>query len=98
MDWPLTGAVAGVAVLAGAVSFGAMVALRTTPEPVKKPPTFVLLLAPPAGTPGLHHRKSSFGHRRRSADRVASIGQAYLSPRTEGNDRRTTRGKTRQKR
>ena len=52
MDWPLTGAVAGVAVLAGAVSFGAMVALRTTPEPVKKPPTFVLLLAPPADTPG----------------------------------------------
>jgi hypothetical protein len=52
MDWPLTGAVAGVVVLAGAVFFGAMVALRTTPEPVKKPPTFVLLLAPPADTPG----------------------------------------------
>jgi hypothetical protein len=52
MDWPLTGSVAGVVVLAGAVTFGTMAALRTTPEPVKKPPTFVLLLAPPAGTPG----------------------------------------------
>jgi hypothetical protein len=52
MDWPLTGSVAGVVVLAGAVSFGTMAALRTTPEPVKKPPTFILLLAPPAGTPG----------------------------------------------
>lgn len=51
-DWPLTGAVAGVVVLAGAVTAGTVFALRTTPEPVKKPQTFVLLLAPPADTPG----------------------------------------------
>ena len=52
MDWPLTGAIAGVVVLAGAVTAGTVFALRTTPEPVKKPQTFVLLLAPPADTPG----------------------------------------------
>jgi hypothetical protein len=52
MDWPLMGAVAGVVVLAGAVAAGTVVAVRSTPEPPTKPPTFVLLLAPPAGTPG----------------------------------------------
>jgi hypothetical protein len=53
MDWPLTGAIAGVVVLAGAVTAGAVFALRSTPEPVnKKPQTFVLLLAPPPDTPG----------------------------------------------
>jgi hypothetical protein len=41
-----------VVVLAGAVSFGTIAALHTTPGPVKKPPTFVLLLAPPADAPG----------------------------------------------
>jgi len=52
MDWPLAGAVAGVLVLAGAVTAGTVVALRATPEPPKKPQTFVLLLAPPPDTPG----------------------------------------------
>jgi hypothetical protein len=33
MDWPLTGAIAGVVVLAGAVTAGTVFALRTTPEP-----------------------------------------------------------------
>jgi hypothetical protein len=52
MDWPLAGAVTGVVVLAGAVSFGTVLALRATPEPPKKAQTFVLLLAPPPDTAG----------------------------------------------
>jgi hypothetical protein len=52
MDWPLIGAVAGVVVLAGAVTAGTVVAVRSFPEPPKKPQPFVLLLAPPPNTPG----------------------------------------------
>src|SRR6187200_3231516 len=52
MDWPLIGAVTGVVVLAGAVTAGTVVAVRSTPEPPKKPQTFVLMLAPPPDTPG----------------------------------------------
>src|SRR5438128_1608783 len=47
MDWPLAGAVTGVVVLAGLVTAGTVAALRSAPQPVKKAPTFVLLLAPP---------------------------------------------------
>ena len=41
MDWPLTGALAGVTLLAGVVTFGTIAVLRSTPEPVKKAPSFV---------------------------------------------------------
>ena len=45
MDWPLTGAITGVVVLAGGVIAGAVALIGYSgPAPVKKNPTFVLIL------------------------------------------------------
>jgi hypothetical protein len=49
MDWPLTGALAGVGVLVCAVGVGAVALVRSAPEPARKPAALVHLLAPIGG-------------------------------------------------
>jgi hypothetical protein len=48
MDWPLTGALAGVGVLVCAVGVGAVALVRSVPEPARKP-VAVMHLLPPIG-------------------------------------------------
>jgi hypothetical protein len=45
MDWPMTAALVGVVVLAGAVAAETVALMRSAPEPAKKSPAFVLLPA-----------------------------------------------------
>jgi hypothetical protein len=49
MDWPLTGALAGVGVLVCAVGVGAVALVRSAPEPARKPAALVHLLPPIGG-------------------------------------------------
>jgi hypothetical protein len=49
MDWPLTGALAGVGVLVCAVGVGAVALVRSAPEPARKPAPLVHLLPPIGG-------------------------------------------------